>query len=267
MTGTACPKGAYPMALPFTDDSSLRWALIAFEMLVGISLIYNSKNQPFPRPSNRFGWLVVVLTSMVLIGQAAPNPMTVFAHFVMLSGIGGFGLVAGVYQLAQTQRDVLVAPYSGIMFCVGVVGLMVMTWDDLSQVEQWAGFLTIVVLGAGETWLVFRGLLIGKLPRAWSQAGMVALMQGRLTGRNGAIECFEKGWDADEEHLNPMAYVALHRIHLFLGNDDEASTWQDYLEREGGESAVAPEYIQAIHDELTRLDSQAAERLPIRQEA
>ena len=187
----------------------------------------------------------------------------IFAHFVMLSGLGGFGLVAGVYQLAQTQRDVLVAPYSGMMFCVGVVGLMVSTWDDLSTVEQWAGFLTIVVLGGGETWLIFRGLLIGKLPRAWSQAGMVALMQGRLTGRNGAIECFEKGWDADEEHLNPMAYVALHRIHIFLGQDEEAQNWKTYLDREGGESAVAREYIQAIHDALADLDSQAAERLPV----
>jgi hypothetical protein len=140
---------------------------------------------------------------------------------------------------------------------------MVSTWDDLSTVEQWAGFLTIVVLGGGETWLIFRGLLIGKLPRAWSQAGMVALMQGRLTGHNGAIECFEKGWDADEEHLNPMAYVALHRIHTFLGQDEEAQNWKTYLDREGGESAVAREYIQAIHDALTDLDSQAARRLPV----
>ena len=91
---------------------------------------------------------------------------------------------------------------------------------------------------------------------------MVALLQGRLTGRNGAIECFEKGWDADEEHLNPMAYVALHRIHLFLGNDDEAKVWKNYLDREGGEEAVAREYIHAIHDALSMLDSQAAERLP-----
>lgn len=250
------------MGVPFSDEASLRWILIAFEFLIGTALIYNSKNQPFPRPSARFGWLVVLLTTLVLIGQAAPKPMTIFAHFVMLSGIGGFGLVAGVYQLAQTQRDVLVAPYSGMMFCVGVVGLMVLTWDDLSKVEQWAGFLTIVVLGGGETWLIFRGLLIGKLPRAWSQAGMVALLQGRLTGRNGAIECFEKGWDADEEHLNPMAYVALHRIHLFLGNDDEAKVWKNYLDREGGEEAVAREYIHAIHDALSMLDSQAAERLP-----
>ena len=251
------------MAVPFSDEASLRWILIAFEFFIGLALVYNSKNQPFPRPSARFGWLVLMLATLVLIGQAAPKPMTIFAHFVMLSGLGGFGLVAGVYQLAQTQRDVLVAPYSGMMFCVGVVGLMVSTWDELSTVEQWAGFLTIVVLGGGETWLIFRGLLIGKLPRAWSQAGMVALMQGRLTGRNGAIECFERGWDADEEHLNPMAYVALHRIHIFLGQDEEGQNWKTYLDREGGESAVAREYIQAIHDALTNLDSQAAKRLPI----
>ena len=156
----------------------------------------------------------------------------------------------------------LVAPYAGMLFCVGVVGLMVSTWEDLSKVEQWAGFLTIVVLGGGETWLIFRGLLIGKLPQAWSQAGMVALMQGRLTGKNGAIECFEKGWDADEEHLNPMAYVALHRIHIFLGQHEEADIWKEYLEREGGESAVASEYIRAIHDALADLDSEAAQRLP-----
>ena len=180
----------------------------------------------------------------------------------MLSGVGGFGLVAGVYQLAQTQRDVLVAPYAGLMFCVGVVGLMVQTWEDLSTLEQWAAFLTIVVLGGGETWLIFRGLLIGKLPQAWSQAGMIALLQGRLTGRNGAIECFEKGWDADEEHLNPMAYVALHRIHLFLGQNDEANLWRENLDREGGEAAVAYEYIRAIHDALSDLDSEASERLP-----
>ena len=101
-----------------------------------MALVYNSKNQPFPRPSARFGWLVLLLATLVLIGQAAPKPMTIFAHFVLLSGLGGFGLVAGVYQLAQTQRDVLVAPYSGMMFCVGVVGLMVSTWDDLSTIEQ-----------------------------------------------------------------------------------------------------------------------------------
>ena len=35
------------MGVPFSDEASLRWALIAFEFLIGIVLIYNSKNQPF----------------------------------------------------------------------------------------------------------------------------------------------------------------------------------------------------------------------------
>ena len=91
---------------------------------------------------------------------------------------------------------------------------------------------------------------------------MIALLQGRLTGRNSAIECFEKGWDADEEHLNPMAYVALHRIHLFLGQNEEANLWRENLDREGGEAAVAYEYIRAIHDALSDLDSQALNVAP-----
>ena len=112
------------MALPLTDESSLRWALICFEFLIGGALLYNSKNQPFPQPSSRFGWLLIMLALLILIGQAAPKPMGSNAHFVMLSALGGFGLVAGVYHLARTQRDVLVAPYAGLLFCVGVVGLM-----------------------------------------------------------------------------------------------------------------------------------------------
>ena len=254
------------MALPLTDESSLRWALICFEFFIGGALLYNSKNQPFPQPSSRFGWLLIMLALLILIGQAAPKPMGSNAHFVMLSALGGFGLVAGVYHLARTQRDVLVAPYAGLLFCVGVVGLMVETWSDLSTLEQWAAFLTLVVIGGGETWLIFRGLLIGKLPLAWSQAGMIALMQGRLTGPQGAISCFERGWDADEEHLNPMAYLALHRIHLFLGNKSEASEWEELLLREGGVRAVARPYIEAIHDALISLDSDAATILPMIEE-
>ena len=71
--------------------------------------------------------------------------------------------------------------------------------------ERWAGFLLLVLLGEGQTWMVFRGLLIGRLPLAWSQAGMVALQRRRSAAERS---CFENGWDADEEHLNPMACVA-----------------------------------------------------------
>ena len=82
---------------------------------------------------------------------------------------------------------------------------------------------------------------------------MVALQRRQLHGPHGAISCFERGWDADEEHLNPMAYVALHRIHVFLEQEKEAQRWLEAFEDAGGEAAVAPEWIGAIHDALNEL--------------
>ena len=79
---------------------------------------------------------------------------------------------------------------------------------------------------------------------------MVALQRRQLHGPHGAISCFERGWDADEEHLNPMAYVALHRIHLFLDQPDEAKRWLESFEDAGGDASVAPEWIEAIHEAL-----------------
>ena len=112
---------------------------------------------------------------------------------------------------------------------------------ELNTLEQWGWFLLLVLLGGGQTWMVFRGLLI-ELPLAWSRAGMVALQRRQLHGPHGALSCFENGWDADEEHLNPMAYVALHRIHKFLDQPDEAPISSNPL-RTLEVKAVAPEWI------------------------
>ena len=142
---------------------------------------------------------------------------------------------------------------SGFMFCVGVAGLITRTWDDLTKFEHWAGFLALLVLGGGQTWLVFRGLLIGRLPLAWSQAGMVALNRGQLQGPHGAIECFEKAWDGDEEHLNPMAYSALYKINLFLQDDERAAHWNELFLESGGKKAVAVEWLEAVDECLAAL--------------
>ena len=76
------------------------------------------------------------------------------------------------------------------------------------------------------------------------------------------IACFEKGWDAEEEHLNPMAYLALHRIHLFIEDKSTADEWLESLLSVGGEDAVAIEWIQAIHQALEKIDPSAVSRLP-----
>ena len=91
---------------------------------------------------------------------------------------------------------------------------------------------------------------------------MVALQRGFVDGEDGAIACFEKGWDAEEEHLNPMAYVALHRLNLFIGDQHKATEWLHALEDVGGEKGVAPEWIEAIHDALARINPEAATALP-----
>ncbi|MBT04411.1 MAG: hypothetical protein CMA92_01395 [Euryarchaeota archaeon] len=238
----------------FFEESSTRWLLILFEFIIAIILIMGSKSQPFPNPSRRLGSVLLLVATLFLIGQSAPRPASVNGHMAFLSIIGALGLIFGVHHMLNTRREVLVAPMSGFLFCVGVGGLMIQTWSSLSTIEQWSGFLALVVLSGGQVWLVFRGLLIGRLPLAWSQAGMVALSRGQISGEHGAISCFEKAWDVDEEHLNPMAYVALHRIHEFLGDKEEAEKWFENLIDSGGEDAVAPEWIEAIENSLSNIN-------------
>ncbi len=245
------------MATMFLDESSGR--ALVFLVLVGISIamIAGSRHQPFPEISGRFGWVMASVAGVLALGESAPRPMTLTLLLVVVLGLGSYGILIGVHHMVRTRRDVFIAPMSGFLFCTGAGGLMVLTWPELNTLEQWAGFLLLVLLGTGQTWMVFRGLLIGRLPLAWSQAGMVALQRRQLHGPHGAISCFERGWDADEEHLNPMAYVALHRIHQYLEEPEEAKKWLEAFEDAGGESAVAPEWIGAIHLSLQEMGADA----------
>lgn len=229
-------------------ESIAVWLLLVFDAVIGMVLIFGAKSQPFPTPAKRFGTLILIITGLLLLGQSAPNPTSLEAHLGIISVIGAFGLVSGIHYMLNTRREVLVAPMSGFLFCVGVAGLITKTWDELTKFEHWAGFLALVVLAGGQTWLVFRGLLIGRLPLAWSQAGMVALHRGQLLGSHGAVECFEKAWDGDEEHLNPMAYSALYKINLFLDNQQQANHWRELFLEVGGEKSVAREWLVAIDE-------------------
>ena len=235
------------------EDSTVVWLLIGFELVISIILILGSKSQPFPTPARRFGWFILMVGGLLLLGQSAPNPTSLEAHLTILSVFGAFGLVSGINLMLRTRREVLVAPMSGFMFCVGVTGLITQTWDELNKFEHWAGFLALVVLAGGQTWLVFRGLLIGRLPLAWSQAGMVALHRGQLRGPHGAIECFEKAWDAEEEHLNPMAYSALSKIFQALEETDRSTHWNELFLESGGSESVAIEWLSAIDDCLSSM--------------
>ena len=238
----------------FLDEAMAKTLVLVAWFVVSGSLLLGSRHQPFPEISGRFGWLLLSLAALLAIGEQAPRPMPLTSLLVVTLGFGSAGVLVGVHHMVRTRRDVFIAPMSGFFFCIGAGGLMVLTWSSLTVFEHWAGFVLLVLLGGGQTWLVFRGLLIGRLPLAWSQAGMVALQRGQLHGPHGALACFERGWDADEEHLNPMAYAALHRIHLFLGQSTEATTWLEAFEDAGGEAAVAPEWLHAIDAALDSMN-------------
>ena len=232
------------------DASTGKVLVMVVVAALSVSTVLGSRHQPFPAISGRFGWLLCALTTLLLLSEQAPRPMSLTAMLVLVLGVGSFGVLVGVHHMVRTRRDVFIAPISGFLVCLGAGGLMVQTWPSLNTVEQWSGFLLLVVMGGCQTWMVFRGLLIGRLPMAWSQAGMVALQRGQLDGPHGAVAAFERGWDADEEHLNPMAYVALHRIHLFLEQPDVAQRWGEAFEDAGGDDAVAGEWIDAVHAAL-----------------
>ena len=229
------------------------WWFLLLEFAIALTLILMSSRQPFPGPSKRYGSVLLIIALLLLIGETGPRPTSVEVHLYVLLAYGSLGLVRGVHNMLVTREEVIVAPFAGILFSVSATAIMAGQWDSLTSFEEYAAFATIVVIGGCQTWLVFRGLLIGRLPLAWSKAGLVALERGQVSGPHGALECFEKSWDLEEEHLNPMAWLALERIHTFIGNDAEASHWGRRLAESGGEEAVAKEWIDAVESALSRL--------------
>ncbi len=230
------------------------WWFLVLEFALSLSLILMSKRQPFPGPSRRYGLVLLTFAALFLLGESGPRPTEVQVHLLFLLIYGSLGLLRGVQNMLVSRDEVIVAPFAGIMFCVAATAMMANQWESLTVAEEYAAFATIVALGGGQTWLVFRGLLIGRLPMAWSKAGIVALEKGQISGDHGAIQCFERAWDLEEEHINPMAWSALNRIHNFVGNEQEAEHWGKRLAESGGQEAVAKEWIMAIDDALSRLN-------------
>ncbi len=227
--------------------------LIALFALVGLIQIWMSGRQPFPEVSRQFGSAMLLVTIFFVVANQAPHPPSLFFILIAMTATGGIGVVIGVRHLAITHKDVIVAPFAGALMGVGATGLLVVEWSNFTTVfEQVTSFLLICLLGVLEIYLVFRGLLIGKLSRSWSQAGLRQLQRGLIEGEKGALSCFEKAWDIENEHLNPMAYIALQRIHTHLENTAEAVKWAERLQEFGGESAVAEEWVSAIESALPR---------------
>ena len=213
---------------------------------LGILLILMSSNQPFPEHSKQFGILLVILCVGGLTAHQAERNVGSTVEPLLLSFIGGLGIVVGMRHVIHTRMDVLIAPTSGLMLTVGTISLLAQEWSTMSSFERYGSFTLCALLVLFDIYLVFRTLLIGKLAKAWSQAGLRQLRRGLVHGDSGAIACFEKAWDSDEEHLSAMAYLALARIHEHLGQHAESSRWLEQLSRMGGPDVIDAAWSKEI---------------------
>lgn len=231
----------------------LGWTML-FALIGGVLLWY-SKQQPFPEISGLHGRGWLLIAGLLLIGEQAPTQTADLNQVgaLVACGLGGVGVLAGVRHMSVTQRDVVVAPLSGLLLCFGAIAMLASGWEQFSGAEQLGAFLLATLLILGEIYLFFRGMIVGTTGRMWSAAGMRQLERGLLHGPPGAIACFERSWDAENEYIDAMSHAALVRIHAHLRNSRLERTHRERLARLGGEDAVDSTWLKEVEKRLRKL--------------
>jgi len=225
-------------------------------LVLGLILIWMSRSQPFPEHSQNFGLLLSILGALGFLAHQAERDVGPTIEPLIITLLGGIGVIVGLIHVVRTRMDVLIAPSSGLLLTVGAISLFAKEWQNLTNFEQISSFVLISILILLNIYLVFRTLLIGKLPLAWSQSGLRQLRRGVIFGERGAISCFEKAWDVDEEHLNAMAYSALYLIHSHFGNEKDTEIWNQRLIELGGKESVDNAWIIEIEEALSNIEPQ-----------
>ena len=231
----------------------LAWTILFAS--IGGALLYYSRDQPYPEISGLQGRLWLLCAGLLLIGEQAPTQAADLREVgaVVACGFGGLGVLSGVRHMAVTRRDVVVAPLSGVLLCFGSISILSSGWQQFSNSEQLGAFVLVTLLVLGEIYLFFRGMIIGTTGRMWSTAGLRQLERGLLHGPRGAINCFERSWDSDNEYLDAMSHAALVRIHAHQGEAEEEAAHSERLAQLGGEEAVDSTWLAAVDKILRKL--------------
>ena len=224
------------------------WIFLFFG--IGGSCFWLSWHQPFPEISRRYAYLVLMAGSVLIISEQAPRETSETVPMYFALGLGVVGTLKGSWDMTRTMRDVIVAPFAGGMLCAGSAALLVGWWDEGGTYEHISSFILVSALILVEIYLVFRGLIIGVPGLSWSKAGLRQIQRGLLEGPSGAISCFERSWDADEEWLGAMSHAALIQIYIHLESEESAKNSEKYLEEFGGWDVVDSAWIDAINSAL-----------------
>ena len=231
------------------------WFWILTFASVGIACMCYSRHQPFPEISGRFSALLLTISLLLWLSSTAPRDTSEDIPAILAASIGGLGVVFGVRHMTITHHDVVVAPFGGVLLCIGSISLLSDRWGEYDQSEQLISFALASILVMLEIYLCFRGLVIGIQGISWSKSGLRQVRRGLLVGPRGAVSHFEKSWHPEDQWLTAMSHSALMMIHQCVGNTDEEIHHKMELEKLGGLDAVDSAWIEAIKAELSDLQS------------
>ena len=228
---------------------------VAMFAALGLAVHYYSQHQPFPEISGRFGWLLLMLAALLWLSSTAPREVGEWIPPVLATAVGGMGIIYGVVQMSLTDKDVIVAPFSGLLLCIGAIDLMVGRWDGMGQSEQIGSFIVASILVSMEIYLAFRGLVVGIKGVSWSKSGLRQIRRGLIHGSRGAVSHFERSWYMEDPWINAMSHAALVLIHRHTGDTESEREHLAELEREGGWDSIDSSWTEAIEEALRNIDS------------
>lgn len=229
-------------------------AWVVLVSLIGGILVYLSRDQPFPEISRQQGVMLLGLAGILLISSASPREFDgerISATTVTM--VGGLQMMYGAWHMSS-HRDVIVGPMAGILLCAGAIVLFADDWSASSKSEQTVAFITLSSLLLLETYIFFKGMIVGTTAKTWSAAGLRQTQRGLLKGNRGAISCFEKAWDMEEGYINAMSHLALHRIYEYLDDKNLSLEHHEKLQRLGGDESVDRAWSDAVDDALAQLN-------------
>ena len=227
------------------------WSWILLFSILGVTVFWYSRKQPFPEISGFFSVILLIIGAILWMATSAPRGEgNELAPAYISTFIGGCAVIYGVIKMSVTDDDVIVAPFGGILFCIGSITLLTERWNEAEQMEQIGSFMLASILVSLEIYLIFRGLIIGVQGISWSKSGLRQISRGLIHGKDGAIAHFEKSWDMDKQWINAMSHAALALI--YEKENEEKSRLEHVMELEkiGGWSSVDKSWIEAIRKHL-----------------
>ena len=222
---------------------------------LGLTVFYYSRHQPFPEISSRFALVLLVTGAILWLSTTAPRETGESVPAVVATVIGGAAVVIGVVQMSILRNDVIVAPFGGVLLCMGATSLMVDRWPGMEQTEQIGSFAVASLLVMLEIYLAFRGLVVGVQGISWSKSGLRQVRRGLIHGPKGAVSHFERSWDMEDPWINVMSHAALALIHRHSGDSEAEREHVVELEKAGGWESVDQSWIEAIEKALGQIRS------------